>query len=324
MLSGRRVPCRARGFRSAVLAAPLFVLLGCVSAPRTRDVAPLSVLDRDASLYVYVPVQSYQALAGDLLQAAVQGMSEQDVRRIVSRTRDVYLALGARGAVSAQFVAAGAYPQAAVRAALSKKNGWKVQRLAAGAPTSAEADAPVFRQPYTYYLRTDAPVQLAFPQAGLACASMEVQPLVANYDAALFAEDSESNGTMPPTLWAFLAARDQTEIRFVVPDAAVIPRFSGGAVATETMSAQIVGGLQCAYGSIRQAEDASTCMVSATLVFSDERMARAMIAILRLTLLSSPAQVSANATSVTVSGYVLPWQTLRNMIVSPHGMQGLL
>ena len=65
-------------------------------------------------------------------------------------------------------------------------------------------------------------------------------------------------------------------------------------------------------------------MVSATLVFSDERMARAMIAILRLTLLSSPAQVSANATSVTVSGYVLPWQTLRNMIVSPHGMQGLL
>ena len=283
------------------------LLASCASAPRARTVAPLEALSPDAALYVYVPVQQYQALVCEAVQGAASGsMSEKDVARIVARTEAVYVAVGAGDADGAdvQFAVTGAYPQAAVKAALSAKRGWTAHKLAAGKNSVPDGGEPLSCA-YTYYERGDFPLQLSFVRASFAVASRDVRLPVARYDAALFASDASDAGEVP----AFLSAPQQAEIRFAAPDAQALLQLVAARLGADVLGALPIA-VRSVYGSLASA-GGDDCTISLVLALEDGRTARAAAAMLKLALLATDVRVGVtDDMRIEISNYTIPWKTV--------------
>ena len=290
----------------ALLLAAALLLSSCASAPRMGDLSLLDLLSPEAALYVSLPVAAYQDLAGRILLSSLEGLSEKDAGRIVSRTQAVFASIGLKGDI--ELAASGSYPQAALHAALSEKKGWEkrpvtgssgsysyfAQKPAAGAGSSAVSGRGV---------------EIAFPQAGFACISGNVAPMVQRYEAAL--QGAWAGGALPPGWeaddyrWLLEASGD--EIRFAAPDPSIFLSILLGTKANV--------GIKKLYGSIRRTVNEKNCALSVTLEVSDPRTIKAVAASVKLAIFPVAAEIRIKDSShIQITEYTMPWKKLYSLM----------
>ena len=202
--------------RSFVLVAAVFaaavLLFSCKSAPEPEAVDPLLLLDRNAALYMYIPVQEYLPLMTSAL-TQMSGMSEKDAERIASRTEVLYMASeNTKGRQIFQLSAKGNYPLRFVKKALSKPDsGWTVNFT----------DAT--RVPYDYYASAQTGIQISLPSSQNAIVSWDVAPQISMYDVAVEEQSLVMVGAALPSAvpagfnkdaYEFLTTGAPNEIRF--------------------------------------------------------------------------------------------------------------
>ena len=281
---------KRKSFFRMLGALTLSVLLAsCASLPRA-EVDLLSLLPADEALYLHVPVRSYEDVVTSLLLQAVPGLSEKDGVRIVKRTDDLYLSAGSRNGVS--LASSGSYPKAAIKAALSEKNGWKAKTIHGSV---AE---------YTLYNSISSPFSLSFPELGVACISENVEPMVRTYDALLGGAHASSDG-FSESLYAYLAENvsGKEEIRFACPNPQSFTKLLFG-------SKQNIG-LTAISGSISRSKNEQNCALSLLLEVSDPRTIKATAALVKLAIFPVAAQVRiAGERTIEITEYTMSWKKL--------------
>ncbi|MBQ7158387.1 MAG: hypothetical protein IJS09_03040 [Treponema sp.] len=196
----------------ASLICAVTLLFSCASAPEPVAVDPLSLIARDAALYMYIPVQSHLDLVTSSL-SSMTGMSEKDAERIASRTEVIYIASeNTKRRQLFQLSAKGKYPLKFVKKALNKPDsGWLLQMTDS------------LRLPYDYYKNPQFQIQLALPSSSNALVSTEVTPQLAQYDDAVVSSaDALIEATAPQGIpagfdknaYEFLTTGNPNEIRF--------------------------------------------------------------------------------------------------------------
>lgn len=175
------------------------------------SVDPLALIDRDAALYLYIPVQSHLPLVTKAL-ASLSGMSEKDAEKIAARTETIYIAEeSTRSKDVFQLAAKGSFPATLAKLAFTQSNGW----------LSASADG--LAVPYTYYKNPQSQLQIALPSTANALVSYAVEPQLALYDGELAAKadgltDTAQTAGIPAgfdkNAYEFLTTGNPDDIRF--------------------------------------------------------------------------------------------------------------
>lgn len=188
----------------------LALLAGCKSAPEPEAADPLALIDRDAALYLYIPVQSHLPFVTSTL-VRMTGMNEKDAERIASRTEAVYIAEEtSRKRQLFQLSAKGSYPLKYVTKALVPEYGWL--------PQVTEK----LSLPHAYYKNPQTQIEVALPSSSNALVSYQVEPQLALYEESLGAGNTPDPApvanAMPEgfdkKVYEFLTAGSSTEIRF--------------------------------------------------------------------------------------------------------------
>lgn len=197
----------------AALLLGAVMFFSCKSAPEPVAVDPLLLIDRDAALYLYIPVQAHLPLMTATL-VQMTGMSEKDAERIASRTETVYIAEeSTKKRQIFQVSAKCSIPLKYAKMALKPENGW-IPQVADGLSI-----------PYTYYTNPQTKIELCLPSSQNALISYAVQPQLSQYDTASALKMETLTGAAPEKktempsgfdkkVYDFLTAGNASEIRF--------------------------------------------------------------------------------------------------------------
>lgn len=71
----------------------LTVFSGCKTIPQVNKVSALSLLDGESAFYISVPGASYPELVKRVLQNNVEGLTEKDSEKVISRIHNIYLGI---------------------------------------------------------------------------------------------------------------------------------------------------------------------------------------------------------------------------------------
>lgn len=147
---------------------------GCKSTPFVEnEVDPLDLIDSRSAFYIRIPKEVDSALIARMLQNNLQGLSENDARKVAERIDTVYLGLKkTRKSVEFQIASRCSFPKIAVSSAFSKKNGWTSDKLVLNNAENREI-------PYTVY--SNSGILAAFPSENIALLGVNVPSMVERF-----------------------------------------------------------------------------------------------------------------------------------------------
>ena len=296
--------------RNSFLLAAIFVavtlLFSCKSTPESVAVDPITLIDRDAALYLFIPVQSHLPLIQTAL-VSLSGMDEKDAERIASRTETIYIAEeSTKNRQIFQLSAKGSYPQLIAKMALTQKNGW----------TAQVADG--LSVPYTYYKNPQSQIQLSLPSSANAIVSYSIEPQLAQYDAEAKAKtdalvEGTSYGGLPAdfdkTVYEFLTTGNPNEIRFYERKA--------DAFLQNMLGTNLKLPLKSVSGTLANSKAAGEYDGKLILEVTDATPAKmkALIAGLKIALFPMPAKIQQTGSSrITITDISLSQKTLVSLI----------
>lgn len=149
------------------------IAVACKSAPFVSEVEPLDLLDSRSAFYIRIPKDVDSDLVSRMIQNNLDGLSENDAKKISGRIDTVYLGLKkSRKSVDFQISALCSFPKLAVSSAFSKKNGWTSDKLALEGSDKKDVS-------YTVYKKSG--IFAAFPSEYIALAGNSVPSMVERY-----------------------------------------------------------------------------------------------------------------------------------------------
>lgn len=144
------------------------------------EVDPLSLLDNDRSVYVSVPVKKHLQITSDILCSEVENLTTENAKKLAERIDILYAGLATvQDRSSVQLAAKGSFPQLALKAFLTQKNGWSKQNYEAK-PTE-ETLSLNYPYSFDYYLRNETEFQISFPSERILCVAQKIYPLLDKY-----------------------------------------------------------------------------------------------------------------------------------------------
>ncbi len=286
----------------------LFLSISCKSAPAPVDVDLLALVDADAPVYFFVPVENYQDFVQSVLQKKVNGLSQKDAAKITERMTDIYVAAGLRNS-SLQIASSLSIPQFALKSALSEKNGWVKE-------SSQNTSIP-----YTYYHSTNG-VELSFPTETTALVSYNAEKQLGYFDKALTSQinllpeetdaSNKTESSIPegfnPVVYNYLTEPQRREMRFIAPKPSVFIRMLIGK--------QMNLALRSVYGSITKTPSGKEAALSIVLKIEDPRAIKAAAQVVKLAIFPVAAKISVkDSTHIVITDYTISWNEL-NAIIS--------
>lgn len=241
-----------RALLSAALLA--FVLLsGCrtsnISSLGAADggISALSILEEDAALYLKCEVRGNERLLSRIISDVSPGLSERDAERalesITSRNGagTFYASCGRReGALAIDCVIETSVTESALRAALTKENGWERSYYRDGARRIA-----VYENAASGFALSLVPVST---KGSVLLASKDVKPLLENYLNIL---RGESLGELPERFQAYLYG-EKGDISFYFP--------SPSRALSALLGQGVNLGPEAVYGAARKRHPASSAL----------------------------------------------------------------
>lgn len=161
---------KLNGLAVVLLAAASLFFNSCKSLPESAPVDPLSLVDNDAGLYVYIPVQANTGFVNRTF-SKVTGFSEKDTDQIVSRTQYIAIAAGTNNGAT-QIATSGNYPVKYLKYGINEKNGW------------VESDLNINENQYKVFSNYPKNLQLSVPSPYNAVVSADVNEMMKKYDFA--------------------------------------------------------------------------------------------------------------------------------------------
>lgn len=170
----RRISKFFKTLAAVSVCATLVSVVSCKSPPvEESNIHPLSLLDKDSSIYVSVPAKNYVDLTSKILSSKAEGISEQDAKKIVERIDVLYAGLSTpKDRARLQISAKGSFPGIAQKAVLTKKNGFEKQKYEFKDTKYPSID---------YYSMDGNSFQLSFPQESLICAAQNLYPVLEKF-----------------------------------------------------------------------------------------------------------------------------------------------
>lgn len=155
----------------------LFSFFSCSSSSveiEESSLSPLALLSEDSSIYINLPVEHHKKLFADILCSQVEGLSEKDALSLASRTANLYAALGnVKDRSHLEAVALVDIPKVGIKSVFKKKNGWLSEEYLSKSDGLSET--------FTFYKRSDNPIQVSFPEKSLLCVSKNVNYMLDRY-----------------------------------------------------------------------------------------------------------------------------------------------
>ena len=300
-----------RALAAGVCAGALF--FGCKSpAVETIAVDPLALIDRDAALYLYIPVQSHLPLVTAAL-SQITGMAEKDAEKLASRTETIYLAEeSTRSRNVFQLAAKGSFPQTFAKLALTQNNGWL--------PATADG----LSVPYAYYKNTQSQLQVALPSAANALVSYGVEPQLALYDAEVTA--SAQNLAAGTPVAAIPAGFDKAAYEFLTtgnPDDIRFYERKADSFLQNILDINLKLPLKSVCGVLDDEKSATTYHAKLILEVNEANATpakmKALVAGIKLALFGVPAKVTqTGASHITIVDLSLSKETLIKLIAQVH------
>ena len=208
-------------FLKAVSAAfiVLFFFSACKSLEQSIPALDaFTVLEDDSAVYFKIPVEKHSEFAKRLLISAVPGLTEENADYLIPKINTMCAGLGqinSKDSLSRVQVSVDGYlPPIAVKAALTKKNGWKLKK------SSVNSNVGGIKVPFVYYEREDTEYKLGLASLKNIVFAKDVDPLLSRYNAQLdsiadsgFVLQPEKNWTKSTYDWMTETSED---IRFCV------------------------------------------------------------------------------------------------------------
>lgn len=152
----------------------LISLAACKSAVPVYDkVDVLSLLDNRSSFYLRIPTAVDSEQFEKILQAKVQGLSDNNARLITQRIDTIYIGLERnRKGTEYQLAASCNFPKVAINSAFSKRNGWNVDPLILDSKNGKTSRYEIFEKRGLF---------AAFPDNFTACTGYNVPSMIEKY-----------------------------------------------------------------------------------------------------------------------------------------------
>lgn len=162
---------------SVVSAAFILIAAGisaaCKSTPFVSEVEPLDLLDSRSAFYIRIPKDVDSILISRMIQNNLEGLSENDAKKISERIDTVYLGLKkSKKSVDFQISALCSFPKLAVSSAFSKKNGWASDKLIL---------EDSYKKDVSYTVYANSGIFAAFPSESIALIGNSVPSMVERY-----------------------------------------------------------------------------------------------------------------------------------------------
>ncbi len=295
-------------FLGLAIACAVALTFSCKSLPEPEAVEPLALIDRDAALYMYIPVQAHLPLVTATL-VRMTNMNEKDAERIASRTETVYIAEETTKKRQVfQLSAKGSYPLKYVTKALVPENGWT--------PQVTEN----LSLPHSYYKNPQTQIEVALPSSENALVSYHVEPQLGQYEEAVQAKanalvDATPVNAMPEgfdkKVYEFLTAGSNAEIRFYERKA--------DAFLQNMLGTDLKLPLKSVAGTLANAKKTdSEYDAKVILEVADATPAKikALLAGLKIALFPMPAKIQQTGVSyITISDISLSKSTLSKLLL---------
>lgn len=277
----------------------LFLLFSCKSVPSYNYVEPLYLVDSDAPILVYVPVQSNVRFVEHVLSNFTD-ISKNDINRIVSRTDNIVISSNLRGNV--EFIIQGSYPAFALKSALSKKNGWLLSNI----------EDSTFS--LCYYSNPDLKFQLFSPDTSTIAVSNDVIPIIKKYinEQKLYFDEDDcqflDSKRIDPKIFDYLTKAPNGEIKFYAQKPLdFLSKFLG-----KTFNL----GINSLCGSLVQSKNEDLFALTLEIELNNPVIVKAAVKMLKLALFPVPAKiVQAGSSKIIISDISFSWKELIKLLM---------
>jgi len=289
------------GLAAVIFAAAGLFFSSCKSLPDSAPVDPLSLVDTDAGLYIYIPVQQNRAFVNRTF-SQLTGFSEKDADQIVSRTQFIAVAAGTSDG-STQIATIGEYPVKYLKYGVNEKNGW------------IESSFTVNENTYPVYLNTSKQLQLSVPSPYNAVASCKVDSMMKKYDfyeGLAMNTDSKTVADAIPAGFDEAAYKQLTtinkgEIQFYSTEPSQLVKLFLGK--------KVDIGINKASGYLLPVENKESFGIYIDIELKDPKTMKASCGLLKLAMFPVTAKIQQiSSKTIRVSDIEVSWKQLSNLM----------
>lgn len=301
---------------SLIFLFTLIILIGCKTSSVQQEkklVAPINLLDDEASMYIHIPIKNNKELCQNILLSYANTISEQDANMILSKIDDIYVSFGSRNDKRRFQISGKANIPSIVNSAL-KKNGFKKDTYIVKSLAEQELSA---LKSYDYFFNDN--IQISFPNSNILCLSKNVKPMLDLYsleydfinkplDNALEFEEVYRSDWKQTDLYKWIA-EDVPDIHFyIVRPQAFLSNLLGADFSTRLFR------LVYSKGSFTKLDN-SKYELTLDLEFQDARYVRPAISALILSLGLTDSEIKIiSPTHVQLTNVHLNVKQLANML----------
>ncbi len=271
---------------------------GCKSVPVAEPVDTLSLVDNDAGLYIYIPVQPNKTFVNKAF-AKLTGMNEKDCNTIVSRT-DVIAAACATTSGNNQLSIGGNYPLKYLKYGFNEKNGW-IEKIFTAGETA-----------YTYYQLKGKPFQAGVMTYGNAVVSTNIEPMIKKYDfVSRETIDSATSDLIPlgfdEAAYKHLTQIQNGEIKFYSTNPSLFLQAFVGK--------RLDAGITKVAGFLTQVPGKESFGVNIALEIENPKAMKATIAAIKIAMFPVTAKIQQTGSkTIVISDITMSWNKIIGLI----------
>ncbi len=279
------------------LAASFFTALtffSCSSSPELPKVDIFDLIDPEASVFVYIPVQNNQSFVKYALQN-IASLSEKDSNTIVSRTNNMAISCGNKGLF--QIAIDGSYPAIGMKSALSKNNGWNHNIY-------TETTVPL-----TFYTHERLNLQLAYPNSEELMVSGDVGDMLKRYEN--YVQVSQKPQTQKDTnqIYSYLLDNKNNSIKFYSNNPGILIKSLLGKI--------ISLGMDSIQGELIPSKKDNLFALKLEINLSNQSSTKAVVELLKRVMFPVPAKIQQTGPAkITVTDISLTYKQLVNIIIN--------
>lgn len=295
----------AKIFKISLLSLFLIGLFSCKTLPNQSKtkVNALDLLDYTNNFYLSVPTKTDPELVKRILQSNVNGLSDEDTKKLLERIDHTYIGLTRNWKnTTIQASANVNIPTKFLPTILSKKKGWEKRVFTASEPASK----------YDVYAQNG--MELCVPENSICCLGANMDYMIEKYNqiyntpSDTVSEPNQSFSSLPKNIYDYLSGNDEV-IRFYT----VKPQTYLSMLIGTNINLQLV----TVCGEIRpDPQNKNMLLLDFVFEFKSELVKKAGQALLSYTFaLTNPEVSSDSPTVLKVSGIQLEKEAIYKLLV---------